>query len=177
MTWFKKHFIIFIFTSCHIVAYYCIVIMFGWSGKYNIRNFPIQRWNNENILGPKMKWNIKLKGNYFKFDSSIQSISEQTEMWQTNHLELVGFLLVSIRKSSPLPPASCVKCLIPEWPEGLLCLMFSVNNLLQLCRLFFWRGDFEISNFNQITIQQMFMVYCDSLIISLSDSIEIYFPL
>ena len=34
------------------------------------------------------------------------------------------------------------------------------HHLLQLWRLFIWRGNFEISNFNQITIQQMFMVYC-----------------
>ena len=69
----------------------------------------------------------------------------------------------------------------PEWPavEGLLCLMFSVTITTSynfVGYLFIWRWDFEISNFNKITIQQMFMVDC-WLIISLSDTIKIYFPL
>ena len=177
------------------MAFCCMVIMLWWM------NFTEK--TRKTVPDPLKRWNIELKDNKFNFDGSKCFLTNWTVTDESSWTRVV-FICFNQKDFASAPCLLCEmfdprllltvievqltlsvgdslqhsrEC--PEWPavEGLLCLMFSVTITTSynfVGYLFIWRGDFEISNFNKITIQQMFMVYCYSLIISLSDSIEIF---
>ena len=128
------------------------------------------------------RWNIKLKVNKFNFDGSKYFLTNWTVTDESSWTRVVficfnqkdfasapcllcemfdpRLLLTVIEVQLTLSVGDSLQhsreC--PEWPavEGLLCLMFSVTITTSYnfggYLWFIWRGDFEISNFNKITI-------------------------
>ena len=160
------------------MTYYRIVILFLWM------NFTEK--TRKTVPDPLKRWNIEMNDNEFNFDGSKYFLTNWTVTDESSWTRVVficfnqkdfasapcllcemfdpRLLLTVIEVQLTLSVGDSLQhsreC--PEWPavEGLLCLMFSVTITTSYnfggYLWFIWRGDFEISNFNNSTNVHVF---------------------